>query len=125
VADAAGNMPATECLLDDGPAELVCTLPVEHILQRLTQLGVPVRTSTYAGGYLCNALLYHSLGAAGTLKKPHLVGFVHLPADFPGPDGHVTQSDCRLDWRGTMAGGIEIIAACLESLSSAPAVKAG
>ena len=44
-------------------------------------------------------------GAAGTLKKPHLVGFVHLPADLPGPDGHVTQSDCRLDWRGTMAGG--------------------
>lgn len=125
VADAAGNMPATECLLDDGPAELACTLPVERILQRLTQLGVPVRTSTDAGGYLCNALLYHSLGAAGTLKKPHLVGFVHLPADLPGPDGHVTQSDCRLDWRGTMAGGIEIIAACLESLGSAPAVKAG
>jgi pyroglutamyl-peptidase len=127
VADAAGNMPATGCLLDDGPAELACTLPVERILQRLTQLGVPVCTSTDAGGYLCNALLYHSLGAAGTLKKPHLVGFVHLPAELVGygADGMAPHPDCRLDWRGAMAGSVEIVAACLESLGSAPPVKDG
>lgn len=127
VADAAGKMPAGECLLDDGPTELACTLPVERIMQRLTQLGVPVRTSTDAGGYLCNALLYHSLGAAETLAKPHLVGFVHLPADLVGhgADGRAPHPDCRLDWRGAMAGGVEIIAACLEGLDCEPPVKAG
>jgi pyroglutamyl-peptidase len=127
VADAAGRLPAGDCLLDDGPAELASTLPVERIVQRLTQLGVPVRTSTDAGGFLCNALLYHSLGAADTLAKPHLVGFVHLPADLVGhgADGQAPHSDCRLDWRGAMAGSVEIIAACLDGLVCEPPVKAG
>jgi pyroglutamyl-peptidase len=116
VADAAGCMPAAECLLDDGPAELACTLPVERIVQRLTRLGVPVRTSTDAGGFLCNALLYHSLGAAHTLAKPHLVGFVHLPADLVGhgADGRRPRPGCRLDMPAAVAGSLEIIAACLE-----------
>jgi pyroglutamyl-peptidase len=116
VADAAGSMPAGECMLDEGPAELPCTLPVELIMQRLTGLGVPVRTSTDAGGFLCNALLYHSLGAADTLAKPHLVGFVHLPADLVGhgADGRSPSPDCRLDMPAAVAGGLEIIAACLE-----------
>jgi pyroglutamyl-peptidase len=118
MADAAGNMPATECLLDDGPAELACTLPAERIVERLTQLGVPVRTSTDAGGFLCNALLYHSLSAAGALEQPHLVGFVHLPADLTGhgADGKRPHPGCYLDMRGAVSGGLEIIAACLESL---------
>jgi pyroglutamyl-peptidase len=127
VADAAGHLPAGDCLLDEGPPHLECTLPVERILQHLTQLGVPVRTSTDAGGFLCNALLYHSLGAAGTLKKPHLVGFVHLPAELVGygTDGMAPHPDCPLDWRGAIAGSVEIVAACLESLDSAPAVRPG
>ena len=127
IADAAGHLPAADCLLDDGPAELACTLPVERIVQRLTQLGVPVRTSTDAGGFLCNALLYRSLGAADTLEKPHLVGFVHLPADLVGhgPDGQAPHPDCRLDWRGAMTGSVEIIAACLEGLDCEPPVKPG
>jgi pyroglutamyl-peptidase len=127
VADAAGRLPAGDCLLDDGPAELASTLPVERILERLSRLGVPVRTSTDAGGFLCNALLYHSLGAADTLPNPHLVGFVHLPADLVGhgADGEAPHLDCRLDWRGALAGSVEIIAACLEDLDCEPAVKAG
>lgn len=127
MADAAGNTPAVECLLEDGPAELASTLPAERIVQRLTKLGVPARTSTDAGGFLCNALLYHSLAAAGTLDKPHLVGFVHLPADLTGhgADGRRPHPDCRLDMRGAIAGGLEIIAACLESIGSALPVKPG
>ena len=127
MADAAGNMPAVECLLDEGPAELSCTVPAERIVQRLTQLGVPARTSTDAGGFLCNALLYHSLAAADTLEKPHLVGFVHLPVDLVGhgADGQWPRPGCRLDMRSAMAGGLEIIAACLESLGPTPAVKPG
>lgn len=115
VTDAAGRMPAGECLLDEGPPELASTLPVERIVQRLTRLGVPVGTSTDAGGYLCNALLYHSLGAADTLATPHLVGFVHLPADLvghgaaPGKPGK-----CALTWAAAVAGSVEIIAACVE-----------
>jgi pyroglutamyl-peptidase len=122
IADAAGRMPAADCLLDDGPAELASTLPVARIVQRLTQLGVPVRTSTDAGGYLCNALLYHSLGAAGPLAKPHLVGFVHLPVDLPDRN---PEPGCRLDMRGAIAGGLEIIAECLDAMGSLSPVKAG
>jgi pyroglutamyl-peptidase len=127
LADAAGNMPAAECLLDDGPAELACSLPAERIVQRLTELGVPARTSTDAGGFLCNALLYHSLAAADTLEKPHLVGFVHLPADLTGhgADGKRPHPGCRLDMRGAVSGGLEIISVCLQSLGSMAPVKAG
>lgn len=116
VADAAGRMPAGEWLLDDGPSELACTLPVERIVRRLTGLGVPVGTSTDAGGFLCNALLYHSLGAAETLAKPHPVGFVHVPADLVGhgDDGCSQRPGCRLDMPAAVAGSLAIIAACLE-----------
>lgn len=113
--DAAGRLPAGECLLDDGPAELACTLPAERIVQRLTQLGLPVRTSNDAGGFLCNALLYASLGAADTLANPHLVGFVHLPVDLVDADGNAATSAHGLDMRGAISGALEIIAACLES----------
>ena len=56
-----------------------------------------------------------------------LARFVHLPAELVGygTDGMAPHQDCRLDWRGAMAGSVEIVAACLESLGSAPAVKPG
>lgn len=127
VADAAGRLPAGPCVIEDAPPELVSTLPAKRIVERLDELGVPAHTSTDAGGYLCNALLYHSLAAAGALEKPHLAGFVHLPADLigHGADGQRPHPDCRLDMRGAIAGGLEIIAACLESLGQAPPVKTG
>ena len=110
-ADAAGYLPQGECVIDGAPAELASTLPADRIVERLAGLGVPARTSSDAGSFLCNALLYHSLSAAETLKEPPLVGFVHLPVELPERNPH---PGCRLDMRGAMAGGLEIIAECLK-----------
>lgn len=121
-ADAAGHLPAGACVIEAGPSELACTLPADRIVERLAQLGVPARTSTDAGGFLCNALLYHSLVAADALEQPHLVGFVHLPVHLPDRN---PQPGCRLDMRGAIAGGLEIIAECLECIGSPGPVKAG
>jgi len=120
--DAAGRLPVNEWVVEAGPPELACTFPAHSIVERLVQLGVPARTSTDAGGFLCNALLYHSLVAADALEQPRLVGFVHLPVDLPDRN---PQPGCRLDMRGAIAGGLEIIAECLECIGAPGPVKAG
>lgn len=109
-ADASGTLPGTEFLIENGPQTLAATFPVDRILARLEQAGVPCSTSDDAGGYLCNALLYHSLTAAHARPKPHLAGFVHLPASLTAD----TASDCPLSWDDALRGGLEIIAACIE-----------
>jgi pyroglutamyl-peptidase len=126
--DAAGELPASDCVIETGPDLLATTLPAERIAARLLGLGFPCTTSDNAGSYLCNALLYHSLAAARGLPAPHLAGFVHVPASLTGHgrDGQEAHPDCPLDWRRAIAGGIEIIAACLESATELrPPVKAG
>jgi pyroglutamyl-peptidase len=125
VADAAGFLPTNEYVIELGPAERPSTLPAERIVARLLELGMPAHTSTDAGGFLCNALLYHSLSAASLRDEPHLVGFVHLPADLVDADGKAAASAHGLDLRGALVGALEIIATCLESLGSARAVKPG
>jgi pyroglutamyl-peptidase len=114
--DAAGELPLSETVVDSGPALLVATLPAERIVARLVRCGFPCRTSNNAGTYLCNALLYHSLTAARTMPKPFLSGFVHIPASLSGHgrQGCEAHPDCPLDWTVAIAGGLEIIAACLE-----------
>ena len=91
------------------------TLPAERIVARLPQLGMPVRTSTDAGGYLCNALLYHSLAPRACRRSPTSSASCISP---PTPGTPTARHPPRLplDWRGAIAGGVEIIAACLESL---------
>jgi pyroglutamyl-peptidase len=125
--DGAGELPASERVIETGPELLAATLPAERIAARLLGLGYPCSTSDNAGSYLCNALLYHSLAAARGRPVPHLAGFVHLPASLVGygPDGQETHPGCPLDWRTAIAGGLEIIAACLESAELRPPVKTG
>jgi pyroglutamyl-peptidase len=120
--DAAGCLPPSERLVEGGPAELTCTLPAQGIVDRLKRLGVPATTSEDAGAFLCNALLYHSLAAAHGLETPRLAGFVHLPVDIPDRN---PAADRRLDMRGAIAGGLEIIAECLDAIGSVSPVKAG
>ena len=47
-----------------GPSTCTASLPVQHIVARLRRRGIPAFVSRDAGGYLCNATLYHSLGCA-------------------------------------------------------------
>jgi pyroglutamyl-peptidase len=126
--DAAGELPASEWVVERGPALLASTLPAERIMARLVRLGLPCRTSGNAGNYLCNALLYHSLATARALPRPYLSGFVHVPASLAGHgrDGQAPHPECPLDWRTAVAGGLEIIAACLEAATEPPTpVKLG
>lgn len=72
--DAAGVAAASTMLDPAGPPRRAATLPVGRIGARIAALGLPVEISRDAGRYLCNALLYRSLGLGG---RP--TGFLHLP----------------------------------------------
>jgi pyroglutamyl-peptidase len=102
-------------VVKSGADTLHTTLPIDRIVARLKEIGVPCCTSDDAGAYLCNALLYHSLAAASTQATPHIAGFVHIPAALAaGVCDPGETAECRLTWPMAVAGGLEIIAACLE-----------
>ena len=69
-ADAAGEQPGSLCLQPDGPALRSASLPLRAIRERLDRRGLPTASSDDAGGYLCNAVLYHSLGQAEAAPRP-------------------------------------------------------
>jgi pyroglutamyl-peptidase len=113
--DAAGTLPDSGHVIAQGPDLLVATLPAERIVARLARMGLPCRTSDNAGSYLCNAILYHSLSMARAAARPFPTGFVHVPASL-GEIGEDSVADGqRLGWKTATAGGVEIIAACLEN----------
>lgn len=109
-ADAAGRLPPSERLKPEGPEALHSSFPARLIVERLRQRSLPAVLSDDAGGYLCNAVLYHSLYRARQADWPIRCGFVHLPAALSrtsAPDDTPTS----LDWEQAVAGGLEIIAA--------------
>lgn len=103
--DAAGRLPPAEVVHASGPDRRETRLPVEVIVSRLRALDIPVSVSDDAGRYLCNSLLYHSLGhaEANTLS---VAGFVHIPAALGKIGG-------PLGWDKAVAGALEIIDASL------------
>jgi pyroglutamyl-peptidase len=114
-ADAAGHLPGGPNLTVAGPEYLSVTFPAAHIVERLRRRGLPAMVSRDAGSYLCNALLYRTLEVARRGPEPPRSGFVHLPSTlvnernpWRGP-----LPSCRLAWDDVVAGGLEIIAACL------------
>jgi len=112
-ADAAGLPPVSEQLEPEGPEALHSTFPAELIIERLRLKSLPAELSEDAGGYLCNAVLYHSLYRARQANWPIRCGFVHLPAALsrpPAPD----YTETTLDWEQAVAGGLEIIAATID-----------
>lgn len=106
-ADAAGVKPGCLCLDADGPPIRAVNLPLDIIRRRLDRRGLPAASSDDAGGYLCNAILYHSLGHAGRAPRPVRSGFIHVPADLGQPGSALSLADA-------LAGGLEILSACLE-----------
>lgn len=112
--DAAGALPAGARLRDAGAEYLAASLPVHHIVTRLRLRGIPAFVSRDAGGYLCNATLYHSLGCARDAPGRR-VGFVHVPAALarPGATSRGRVGASPLTWEQTLDGGLEILAACL------------
>ena len=113
-ADAAGTLPGSPRLAEDGRSFIHATLPVAHVVARLRAQGIPAFASRDAGAYLCNAVLYRSLEAQHRHGVARL-GFVHIPASLARPGGanRGRSGACPLSWTQALAGGLEIIAASL------------
>ncbi len=80
-ADSAGEH--RERVHDSGHDELVATWDLAGALAAARRF-VPAEISDDAGGYVCNAALYHALRTAASGTR---VGFVHVPvAPTPGVD---------------------------------------
>ncbi len=116
--DGAGKLPPLDVLDPNGPKRRAVTLPVAGIVARLKSLGLPAVTSDDAGSYLCNAVLYQSLGLTGADARGMgcgMAGFVHLPSSLaPSPladEGH----SGPLTFEQALAGSLEIIAVCLDA----------
>lgn len=105
--DGAGMMPPAPMLDAAGPKRRAVTLPVAGIVARLKAAGLPAVSSDDAGQYLCNAVLYQSLGLMDA-DEGRMAGFVHLPASLAQP--HV---DGTLTVEQAVAGSLEILAVCL------------
>jgi pyroglutamyl-peptidase len=111
--DAAGAMPRAACVVEKGPESLATTLPTDEIVARLAALGLPASLSNDAGAYLCNTALYTALALAGEGRTAPAIGFVHIPVSLERRGNGTPVRGRRLDWEGALAGGLEIIRACL------------
>lgn len=103
--DATGTLPASAQLAVDGPAVRRSSIAASAIAAALNAKGFPSSISSDAGGYLCNAVLYHSLAAAEA-REDACVGFVHIPQDLSEPP---------LDMTTVSAAALEIIKIALDT----------
>ena len=77
IADNAGNQPAEEPVVSDGPDGIFSTVPVNQMAQAIQEAGLPGAVSNTAGTFVCNDTLYTLLHRyAGTAVR---VGFIHVP----------------------------------------------
>lgn len=77
IADNAGNQPAEEIIIADGPDGIFSTVPVMEMVQAVQAAGLPAAVSNTAGTFVCNDTLYTLLHHyAGTAVR---VGFIHVP----------------------------------------------
>lgn len=60
-------------------ASLRSTLPLAEIESRIAANAIPVRSSDYAGRYLCNAVMYLVLADGARRTPTPACGFIHLP----------------------------------------------
>jgi pyroglutamyl-peptidase len=117
ICDACGAAPDALAIAENGPGEMSSTLPTGLIVERLRRKGLPVQLSRDAGGYLCNAVLYHSLSEArGRVARGigSRRGFIHIPDSLSKGRGGASRrsSASLLDWDAAVEGGIEIMAVC-------------
>lgn len=110
--DAAGILPVLDCVCQDGAASLAATITVNSIVHHLEVQGFEAKLSDDAGGYLCNAVLYHSLVEARERGNRCKVGFIHVPADAKMRD--------IFDY--AVPGALEILKFALQPLASETAL---
>ncbi len=115
IPDKAGNQPAGEPIVEDGPVGYFSTLPVRAIVARLTRHAIPADISNSAGTYLCNRLFYSVMHCISTESLPTTAGFIHLPymheqtvnkkIDFPSLSRETLVEAVRLAVEVTLASG--------------------
>jgi pyroglutamyl-peptidase len=73
--DASGRKPS-QTLLPGKPSLLPMRAPVQRLLKAARSTGIDARLSLDAGGYICNAAIFHALQGA---RRTPLIAFVHIP----------------------------------------------
>ncbi|MBS0233122.1 MAG: pyroglutamyl-peptidase I [Proteobacteria bacterium] len=108
--DAVGELPMAATLCAAGPAQRRATIDVPLIADALNRRGWRCSISNDAGGYLCNAVLYHSLTIAG--GHGCRVGFIHVPSDLATQPLRMAEAE---------AAALKIIEVALEPIRTAAA----
>ena len=71
-----------------GPIIRLSPLHTVKIVQEIRKAGIPACSSLYAGMYVCNAVLYGTLGYIDEHEIPTQAGFIHVPLlTSQDPDG--------------------------------------
>lgn len=78
--DASGERRTRRRIDSRGPWILESTLPIDRILAGLKRARIPADVSYHAGTYVCNHAFYAARKSAPRLP----LGFVHVPAGWPG-----------------------------------------
>ena len=63
----------------NGPLFRFSSLPAWHIIKEMRKAKIPVRQSFNAGTYVCNAVLYGTLGYIKEHELAIKAGFIHVP----------------------------------------------
>lgn len=93
IPDNDGAQPRGVSLCPDAPDAYFATIPVAEAVEAVRKAGLPCHVSYTAGTYVCNAVMYHALHAAGRGPSPECAehadvcgkvpqfcaGFVHVP----------------------------------------------
>ena len=79
IPDNAGNQPAGEPVIANGPVGYFSTLPIRAITDRLLQANIPAAISNSAGTYLCNRLFYAVMHHIAAQQLLTIAGFIHVP----------------------------------------------
>ncbi len=79
VPDAAGLTLKHKPIVPNGPAAYNASLPHGHIVEAITQAGIPAAISYHAGTHLCNHMLYSTARLVEQKKLSTLSGFIHVP----------------------------------------------
>ena len=89
IPDIDGSQPVDVPVLPGEPTALLTTLPVKAARGALAAAGLPVELSLSAGSYVCNAVMYAALSAAGDGAR---AGFLHVPPAEVLPVAEVTRA---------------------------------
>jgi pyroglutamyl-peptidase len=81
IADAENFTPPARIIVPEAPETLPVNVPVDALVNALTEAGLPAVASDSAGGYLCNHVLFTTLHTLRSVGHPAQAGFLHVPAD--------------------------------------------